>query len=339
MQDKKLVFLGRRQPAWEAFEVDQQPSADDLLVEATASMVNYGTLVAIYTGTHINIDNPDVAWPKYPHSPSGDVVGVIRAVGPDASGFALGDRVRFAGPYCKWHRVSASNPHLLKVPAGVTDTQAVTASHSTISLNGIRLAGTAIGDMVLVLGQGVIGQYALQYARIAGASVVIVVDPIPERLAISRQCGADVIVNPTTEDTLDAVMRATDGAGASVVIEATGVPTLVPVALKAAAPAGRVVLLGSSRGTVEIDPYNDIHRKGVVVYGAHAQTAPKVANASNPWTTDNNTLAAWAHVSAGRLHLEQLVSHVLPASESLDLFDRLADHREQYLGVVLDWSR
>lgn len=337
MIDRRMVFPAAWQAEWQEYELPGEPAPDQMLVEATHCMINYGTLVAIYTGTHININNPAVAWPKFPHHPSGNFAGVVRAVGSGVQGWQPGDRVAFSAGYSRWHMLSPHSADPLAIPDSVGDAQAVVAAHSTISLNGVRLANVTTGNSVVVFGQGVIGQYAQQYARIAGGSPVIVVDPIEARLDIAKRCGADITLNPDKVNVEKEVSSLTAGKGAEVVIEATGAPAVIPVALHVAGWRGRVVLLGSPRGKVEIDPYNDIHRKGVIVIGAHGQTAPDAPNSYYPWTTANNTLIAWRLVADGRLRLDDLVSHKLKAAESLDIFERLARQRDQYLGVVLHW--
>jgi 2-desacetyl-2-hydroxyethyl bacteriochlorophyllide A dehydrogenase len=337
LKDRRMVFPGSWQAIWQDFENRDKPGSNEVLVEATDGMINYGTLVAIYTGTHININNPAVPWPKYPHVPGGNFAGVVRDTGSAVQTVKVGDRVGYSGSYNRWHLLDPSAGHVQPIPEGVPDLQAVVAAHATISLNGIRLGRVTTGDSVVVFGQGIIGQYAAQFARIAGATRVIVVDPIEARLAISRECGADYTLNPDSVDVESEVNALTAGKGADVVIEATGAPAVIPTALHVAGWLGRVVLLGSPRGRIEIDPYNDIHRKGVSVIGAHAQTAASLPNAYYPWTTENNVLVAWDLVAAGRLKLDRLVSHHLKAYDNLDVFDRLAKDREHFLGVVLDW--
>lgn len=338
MRVQRLVFPRAWQAEWEEVELDESLAANEMLVEASTTMINYGTLVAIYTGTHININNPNVSWPKFPHYPGSNTVATVCAVGSAVSDFQVGDRVCFMGTFARLQTVDASSGRILKVPANVSDLLAAVAAHSTISLNGIRLGQVTIGDRVGVFGQGVIGQYALQYAKVAGATTVIAVDPIKERLAISKECGADVLISPDGTDVEAEIKAITGGKGLDVVVEATGNPAVVSTAMKVAGWRGRVVLLGSPRGRVEIDPYNDIHRKGTIVIGAHAQTAPAEENSYYPWTTERNTLVAWELVAQGRLNLERLVSHRLKATDSADLFDKLARQRDQYLGVALDWG-
>jgi len=337
MKVKRLVFPRAWQAEWVDIEVSDSPAADEVLVESSATMINYGTLVAIYTGTHININNPDVAWPKFPHLPASNTVGTVRAVGNSVRNLRVGDRVCFNGPFARFHMLDTTSRELLKVPDPVTDVQGAVAAHSTISLNGIRLGSVTLGTSVGIFGQGVIGQYALQYAKLAGATLVAAIEPVRQRAEISKACGADVTINPSEADVEGEIASITGGKGLDVVIEATGNPAVIPTALKIAGWRGRVVLLGSPRGRIEIDPYNDIHRKGVVVVGAHAQTAPELENSYYPWTTERNTLVAWQLVAQGRLQLERLVSHRLPAAEGHTVFDRLARQRDEFLGVVLDW--
>ena len=97
-------------------------------------------------------------------------------------------------------------------------------------------------------------------------------DLLDARLEVARRHGATHVVNPSREDAPAAIAAATGGRGPDVAIEATGHPAVINDALRAVGRMGRVVLLGSPRGRVEIDPYTDIHSKGVTVIGAHANT-------------------------------------------------------------------
>ena len=126
-----------------------------------------------------------------------------------------------------------------------------------------------LGETVVVLGLGLIGQFAAQLARVAGARPVIGVDLFPNRVEIA-QAGGICALNPNESDVAQTVNAVTAGRMAEVVIEATGNPAVIPQALELAGDGGRVVLLGSPRGTVEIDPYSAVHHKGVSLIGAHA---------------------------------------------------------------------
>jgi len=337
VKTKTFVFVQPWQAAWTELDVADRPEPHDVLVKAEAAIINAGTEVAIYTGTHRNSKEPDAAWPRYPYIGGGTVAGVVLAAGEATSGILSGDKVVFSGRYTRYQTVGAAR--LLPVPEGVSFAEAAMARHSAISLNGVRLGAVALGETTVVLGLGLIGQYAAQYARLAGALTVIGVDPIEGRRLIASQCGANVTIGATGADTVSEVLAATDGLGADVSIEATGSPKVIPTALKCARDFGRVVLLGSPRGNVEIDPYNDIHRRGIRVIGSNnTSPLPPAPMPYWPWTPQKNEEAALGFIARGKLRLAPLISHRLEAEENLEIFDRLARSPSDYLGVVLQWS-
>ena len=100
---------------------------------------------------------------------------------------------------------------------------------------------------------------------------------------------------------------------------------------------GRVILLGSPRGRVEIDAYTDIHRKGVAVIGAHGRTASVPANPYHRWTSAEHHRLAVELIRQGRVRTDGLVSHRLPADAALGAFEALATRPQDHLGVVIRW--
>ncbi|MGH2370159.1 MAG: zinc-binding dehydrogenase, partial [Chloroflexota bacterium] len=182
-----------------------------------------------------------------------------------------------------------------------------------------------------------IGQFARQLAALDGAATTIGVDLIDSRLEVARTHGATHLVNPSRDEVAAAIGAATDGRGVDVAIEATGAPTVINDALRAAALLGRVILLGSPRGRVEIDPYSDIHRKGVSVIGSHAGTAAASANAYYRWTTAEHLRLAVEYMRQGRLRTDGLVTHRVPPDDALGVFDALTERSQEYLGVIIQW--
>jgi threonine dehydrogenase-like Zn-dependent dehydrogenase len=123
-----------------------------------------------------------------------------------------------------------------------------------------------------------------------------------------------------------------------VAIEATGTPSVVNDALHAVGLLGRVVLLGSSRGKVEIDPYNDIHRKGISVIGAHGRTAANPPNTYHRWTGAEHNRLGVELFRQGRLESDGLISHRVAPDDALGVFDALMNRSQDYLGVIVQWS-
>src|SRR6476469_3379747 len=129
------------------------------------------------------------------------------------------------------------------------------------------LEGEVAGSTVLVIGCGPIGCFAVGVARAAGASLVIASDYNARRLALARQMGAHVTLNPGSDDVLARVRELTGGDGVDLVCEMSGHPSGHAQAFAAARLGGRVNLLGTPSRTTEVDFARDVIFKGLTLYG------------------------------------------------------------------------
>jgi len=123
------------------------------------------------------------------------------------------------------------------------------------------------GSVVLILGSGPIGCFAVGVARVAGAAQVIAVDIVGRRLELARTMGATDVIDARREDVVTRVHELTEGEGADVVCEMSGVPEVLHQALACARNGGRVQLLGIPKGAVPIDVASEIIFKGLTIYG------------------------------------------------------------------------
>ena len=122
------------------------------------------------------------------------------------------------------------------------------------------------GAVVLVTGCGPIGIFAVGICRAAGASRIIASDVNPTRLALARSMGAHDAVHAESEAAA-AVKRHTDGLGADVVLEMSGVPAAIHQAFALVRVGGRVQMLGIPSKPMEVDFATEIIFKGITVYG------------------------------------------------------------------------
>lgn len=123
------------------------------------------------------------------------------------------------------------------------------------------------GSSVLVVGCGPIGCFAVGIAKAAGAVKVIAADVNQRRLELARLMGADVLVNPTTDDLPAAAIEHTDGEGADVVCEMSGNPIAIRHSFQSVRMGGRVQLLGLPKDDVTLPLARDVIFKGVTIYG------------------------------------------------------------------------
>jgi threonine dehydrogenase-like Zn-dependent dehydrogenase len=252
------------------------------------------------------------------------------------TGFREGDRVLSHGHHAAWVCAPAASATVL--PEAVSDEMAAFGVLGQTTLNGVRLAHLALGETVVIVGLGLLGQLASQYARLSGAFPLLAVDLADGRLALAARLGADHTLNPARTDVVQAVHNLTDGRLAEVVFEVTGSPGVVPLTLKLAARLGRVILLDSSRGPTTVDFHDDVHTRGLRLIGAHTTTAPAYETPYHPWTPARNTALFLQLVMAGRLQIEPLISHRVPWSQAPAVFQMLSEDRTQAMGVILQWD-
>ena len=143
--------------------------------------------------------------------------------------------------------------NLSPVPDGLTDEQVLMCPDIlSTGFSGAESGKVRIGDTVAVFAQGPIGLCATAGARLMGATTIIAVDTVPERLAIAREMGADHVVDFAATDPVEEIMRLTDGRGVDVSIEALGRQSTFEAALKVLRPGGTLSSLGVYSGDLHI---------------------------------------------------------------------------------------
>lgn len=333
MQARRLWITGPYEVSAQTFELADVPGPGQVLVEIDRSLISAGTELAIVTGTHIGFTT-GATWPLYPMALGYTALGRVMRVGPGVTNLAVGDRVLSSAPHASHALVDAA--HVLSVPADCLADAALVGHLASIPLNGIRLAQPRLGEGMVVFGQGLIGALAARLGRIAGCRPVLGVDPLAERRNLAARAGI-IPVDPQETDPAVVYGERAQGRTPEIVIEATGAPSVISEALRIAGELARVVLLGSPRGRIEIDPYSDIHRKGVALIGAHSRVAPAIGTPYNPFTTERNRELALTLIADGSLPVEGLLSHHIVPEMALATYRALADHVPGYLGVVITW--
>lgn len=135
--------------------------------------------------------------------------------------------------------------NLAAVPDGLTDEQVLMCPDiMSTGFSGAERAGVSVGDTVVVFAQGPIGLCATAGAKLSGAALVIGVDRLAGRLDVSRQLGADHVIDASKVDPVEEIMRITDGRGVDVAIEALGTQQTFEACLHVLRPGGTLSSLG-----------------------------------------------------------------------------------------------
>jgi threonine dehydrogenase-like Zn-dependent dehydrogenase len=291
-------------------------------------------------------------------------VGVIAALGEAVTGYAVGDRVLCGAItpcgtcfYCQNHveaqcsghedqwemiggwrlgnsidgvqaeyfRVPYAQANLARIPEDLNEEQGLPLAD--IASTGISAAETAdvqIGQTVAVFAQGPIGLCATAGAHLKGASLIIGVDAIENRLHLSREMGADEVVDFTQEDPVAAIRRLTGGRGVDVAIEALGKQETFQWCLEATRPGGIVSSLGVYGGKLEmpVEPF---------VYGIGDK---RVLTTLCPGGKERMR-KLMELVRHGRIDLGRLVTHSFALDEIEDAYDLFGNQRDGVVKVAI----
>lgn len=329
MKGRRLICKGIRQIEVEDFEVGKPPD-DAILVQNEYTAVSVGT--ELYQWVHGASPGQKAVFPR----PTGYCnAGVVVEVGKNVKDVKPGDRVAGQGGHAS-HNILRKPCN--KVPVNVSSKVASLLTMAAIPLHGVRVAKIELGEAVAVVGLGLVGQFAASLAKLAGGVPVIAIDLDEYRLEKAKARGADACVNPrTVPDVVAAVRSLCVEDGANVVLECTGKPAVYPMAVKLACVAGRLVAVGSPRGTVEFNFLDEVHLREVSILGAIHPRTPEQDHMYFHWTKDRERNLLFRLMSEGRLTAEDLITHVAKPEQCLDIYTMLADRPQRALGVLFEW--
>jgi threonine dehydrogenase-like Zn-dependent dehydrogenase len=158
-------------------------------------------------------------------------------------GWKLGNTID--GCQAEYVLVPDAMANLAPVPDDLTDEQVLMCPDiMSTGFSGAETAGIRIGDTVAIFAQGPIGLCATAGAKLSGASLVIGVDRLPNRLRMSLQMGADHVIDSSQVDPVAEIMRITGGRGVDVAIEALGLQQTFEAGLRVLRPGGTLSSLG-----------------------------------------------------------------------------------------------
>jgi NADPH2:quinone reductase len=248
------------------------PGPGQLLVRVLAAAANFPD-VLLCRGTY-------QVRPPLPFSPGFELCGEVVEAGPEPMppmtvGFAPGDRVIGgaalpSGGFAEYAVMDAARA--FPVPAGLDDAGAapflVTYQTGWFGLH--RRAHLAAGETLLVqAAAGGVGSGAVQLGKAAGATVIGVAGG-PEKAALVRELGADVVVDRTAEDFVAVVKEVTGGRGADVVYDPVGGDAYAK-STKCIAFEGRILVVGFASGTIPSPGLNHALVKNYSILGLHWQ--------------------------------------------------------------------
>ena len=235
-------------------------------------------------------------------------VGKIVELGKGVDNFQPGQRVAGYGNLKNTHTVKAED--LLVMPETMSWKEAVCYDPLQFALGGIRDGHVRMGDRVLISGLGAIGLMAAQAAKLAGASLVAVSDPIEKRRKAALDNGADIAFDPQKEDFGLILRDMTDGTGVDVVIETSGNYKAVEQGMRALAYGGNFAMVGwLGECRIPINLGYEGHFNQCHFYFSRACSEPN--NDYPRWSFDRICKTAWEMLCEGKFSCENIVDPVV----------------------------
>ncbi|HAI11800.1 MAG TPA: alcohol dehydrogenase [Phycisphaerales bacterium] len=332
MKSKRIIFDA-------PFSVqlqDEQIALDPLPEHGVALQTRY-TLIS--AGTDIACLSGMESWFKLPGTPGYTAVSQVVGVGSAVRNLTPGDRVYHFGSNRQYQVVSDSEL-LLKLPENIDERLVPFTRLATIAMTAIRVVPVELGDTVAVTGLGLVGNFAVQLAKLSGAKV-IGIDPSPARRALAKQCGADVVLDPTNGSAVQEVLRRTDQQGVHALIEASGMSRVLADSLPMVARYGQAVLLGSPRAefVTDITPlYRQSHvGRCVTIKGASEWRLPVKMDAHVKHSIERNSQIVLDLMAQDKLMVEPLLTHTFYPEQAAEAYHGVRMDKDQYMGVVFDW--
>lgn len=171
--------------------------------------------------------------------------------------YIIGHTLANDGAYAEYLLVKNPSQMLHKLPDNVSFQEGALVEPLAVALHGVRQSRFKPGDVTAVIGAGPIGLGTIQFLKLGGAGKIIVLEISPERAEAAKTMGADVVLNPSAEGEGLAMVEfgdLTNGAGADIVYECSGVPWGFQNGQNLMKPGGQVMILGVMMEPVPLDP-------------------------------------------------------------------------------------
>lgn len=344
--NRKVVMMNEAGHIWTEEQETPAPKPGQLLIEVRASMVSPGTELG---GVKRRRENPGSTKRQRPFGYTN--AGVVIGKEGDCDEFEIGDRVSGMGGGYALHATYACVPHNLcaKIPANVSDAEAASNHLAATALHAVQRGRIRIGENVVVAGLGIVGQFACQIAKAAGA-YVIGMDKLPLRLNIAESAGIHRAINVSETDAVPIAQEFTNGYGMDCGIiafggDATSAFQQIRAMLKTAPDThkvGRIVIVGGASithgfaaGLGNVDVISAA-RTGPGYHDEDYEHGADYPPVFVPWPTQRNLELALRLMSEGKIQVTPLITDMLPITQAAEGCEQLIQHPNEALGVIFE---
>ncbi len=212
--------------------------------------------------------------------------------------------------------------HLYKLPNNVTVAEAALTEPLANAVSAVRQSEVKLGERIVIIGPGPIGLLAVQVARLASPSVLVLVGTRGERLALGERFGATHTVNIKREGALDMLKDILGEKGADVAIECAGTRSAVELAMNIVGWRGRIALEGclDAQEMVSISPRSLLQTRSASLFGVCG------------WVT-TDFVQALELISSGLVNVKPLITHSFSLEEWETAFEMITVRKSEAIKV------
>lgn len=291
--------------------------ADSIVIKTAYSGISIGTEMWIATGKRSD-------YGPVPFVNGYQATGEVVEVGGNVQGISPGELVAVFCSGAHSEFVKANKQLVHKIARAESLRNCAMFVQPSVAANAWNMAGVNTGDIVYVVGQGLIGQCAAMLARLRGA-YVIASDIAPDRLERSRAVCADWTIDSSGTRALEAI-KTRFSAGADIVAESTGFEALLDDAIASCRRKGTFVFLGWYPDRISFH-YNTPHSKQLKAVFPCFIGEPPIRE------------GVIRLIESGALNMDALISHEIPWRDSAELYNRLfTAERNDFNGIVIRWE-
>ena len=244
-------------------------------------------------------------------------VGRVIEVGPDVKELQVGDVLYMSAAHSEYI-VMAEDDLLIKLPDSVDRTEAALFGMTSVAMRTCRNTELKMGERVLIVGAGIIGQVAAQIATVMGARATLC-DISPNRLELAREIGAaETVLDVSGDGWEKGIVDGTFDA----VIDFAGVPGMEDQLISAVRRRGRVIFIAG---------------RGKVTYTFNLGQGQEIQLKQNSHFDRDDLENLCRLVDRGMVKIAPLIRDVVPASEAKRIYDTLRDNPTELLGTVFVW--
>ena len=320
------------------------PGKNEYLIKSRCTLISTGTEMTAYCKEF----DPGTTWEQHfscPYYPGYTNVGDVVAGGEGTDPAMIGKRVATNLHHEAYGILSLNDSgdqaggrtSMRLIPDGIRDEDAVFYSIATIVMNGIRASQVKWGECAVVFGQGLLGQFATRFLRLAGAFPVFACDVSDYRLSLLPDDPAIIKVNTMKEDIAKMIEKYNKGRKADCLIELTSNADLLHLEASLLREKGRLIILSNPKKPTMFDFEDFCAWPSISIIGCHNFSHPLYPQADNPWTSFRHFELYFDLLKYGMIDVKPLISRMITYKEAPEAYKALDTNRGQEMGIVMDW--